>query len=194
MSVKAQKLVEKKRVNVHCARPFRIGHTPFAGVCSKLVLSVKDISICLENKALVREILKNGELVPLDFTNYNIWNGPSDVDSDAEESIAENFKEAEVKVLNNKGQVEKVLNENKPEPPKVIIKHKDYDETKSETEKLTETADQVPDEIEADDAAILKENIVEGKVNVDNNDKSTENPNPNNNNKHNNNFKKNKFK
>ena len=193
MSVKAQKLVEKKRVNVHCARPFRIGHTPFAGVCSKLVLSVKDISICLENKALVREILKNGELVPLDFTNYNTWNGPSDVEPDAEESIAENFKEAEVEVLNNKGKVEKVINENKPEPPKVIIKHKDYVETtEPEPEKPV-----VSDNVESDtttetDKDPVKEDIVDGKVEVE---KSTETiNNSNNNNKHNNNFKKNKFK
>jgi len=187
MSVNTPKLVEKKRVNVHCARPFRIGHTPFAGVCSKLVLSVKDISICLENKALVREILKNGELVPLDFTNYNTWNGPSDVEPDALESIAENFKEAEVKVLDNKGEVKKILNEEKPEP-KVIITQKAYtEEPKAEVKPVVEEVVKATAEV---DAVNVKDDIVDGKVEVD--EKPADNSN---NNKHNNNnFKKNKFK
>ena len=73
------KYVSQKLVTVKCYNPFRIGLTPFVGLCSKILLKVEDISICLEHKAIVTEHLKGGKEIPLDFTNYNTYNGEPDV-------------------------------------------------------------------------------------------------------------------
>ena len=74
-----KKNVTKKKVTVVCNRPFRIGLIPCTGTMRNVVLSTKEISICLENKCSVVEILENGTTIPLDFSNYNTYNGPTKV-------------------------------------------------------------------------------------------------------------------
>lgn len=69
----------KKRVNVYCNTPFVIGPAAFAGACENIVLEVNNIGTCIMNKAKVVEILADGTLVPLDFTNFDKDNGKSDV-------------------------------------------------------------------------------------------------------------------
>lgn len=61
----------KKKVDVLCQRSFNIGVTPFRGNCTGIILDADGIRTCLENKAIVKEVLKNGRRYPLDFTNYN---------------------------------------------------------------------------------------------------------------------------
>lgn len=69
----------KKRVNVYCNTPFVIGPAAFAGACENIVLEVNNIGTCIMNKAKVVEVLADGTLVPLDFTNFDKDNGKSDV-------------------------------------------------------------------------------------------------------------------
>lgn len=76
------KIVKRKRVTIHCGAPFRIGYINFTGVCNKVVLDVADIAKCIENKAMVEEVLSNGQTIPLNFSNYNTYNGPTDVVDD----------------------------------------------------------------------------------------------------------------
>lgn len=76
------KFVKKKRVTVRCTRPFRIGLTPFSGYCPSIVLSVEEIATIIQTKSFVVENLTTGETVPLNFSNYNTYNGPTDVDDD----------------------------------------------------------------------------------------------------------------
>lgn len=78
------KYVTKKRVNVRCNRPFRLGMTPFSGYCSNIILPVSDIVKIIESKSMVEEILNTGETVALNFSNYNTYNGPTDVTDDSE--------------------------------------------------------------------------------------------------------------
>lgn len=76
------KLVTKKRINLRCSRPFRIGFTPFSGNCLNIILRVEDIVKIIQSKSLVEEILSTGETIPLNFSNYNTYNGPTDVTDD----------------------------------------------------------------------------------------------------------------
>ena len=78
----------KKKVDVHCYRPFKLGITRFAGYCNGIILDADAISICLQNKAMVSEVLKNGKRVQLDFSNYNKKNPMGyDVDSEQNEFV-----------------------------------------------------------------------------------------------------------
>ena len=61
----------KKKVDVRVTRPFNIGFAAFAGFCPNIILSLQDIVTCLENKAYVSEVLKNGTRRSLDFSNYD---------------------------------------------------------------------------------------------------------------------------
>lgn len=61
----------KKKVDVVCYRPFKLGIGNFSGTCNNITLDADAIQICLENKAMVNEVLKNGKRVPLDFSNFN---------------------------------------------------------------------------------------------------------------------------
>ena len=101
-----KKTVKRKRVNIICSRPFRIGLIPFTGRCTNIVLSVEDIAACLANKAMVSEVLTVGEPIPLGFDNYNTYNGPTDVNDDTKtinESGSTNNKPSEIKRFDNKG-------------------------------------------------------------------------------------------
>lgn len=64
----------KKKVDLMCARPFRIGPSLFTGNFSNIILDAEAIRIALSNKAVVKEVLKNGKRTPLDFSNYAIRN------------------------------------------------------------------------------------------------------------------------
>ena len=75
----------KKKVDVHCYRPFKLGITRFAGYCNGIILDADAISICLQNKAMVSEVLKNGKRVQLDFSNYNKKN-PMGYDVETEQN------------------------------------------------------------------------------------------------------------
>lgn len=64
----------KKKVDLICGRSFRIGPTLFTGNFSNIILDAEAIRIALSNKAIVKEVLKNGKRSPLDFSNYAIRN------------------------------------------------------------------------------------------------------------------------
>ena len=86
----------KKKVDVRVTRPFNIGFAAFAGFCPNIVLSLKDIVTCLENKAYVSEVLRNGTRRPLDFANYDKFD---DLSIDVEKSMpATNPEKANVTV------------------------------------------------------------------------------------------------
>lgn len=65
----------KKRVDVYCGRAFSIGPASFAGKCINIVLDTEAIRVCLFNKAFVWELTKDGQRIPLDFSNYSKDNG-----------------------------------------------------------------------------------------------------------------------
>lgn len=77
----------KKKVDVLCQRSFKIGVTPFRGNCTGIILDADAIRTCLENKAIVKEVLKNGRRYPLDFSNYFKKNP---MGFDVESQISEN--------------------------------------------------------------------------------------------------------
>lgn len=61
----------KKKVDLECRRVFQIGPAKFAGVYTNIILDSDAIRIALDNKAFVKEVLRNGKRAPLDYTNYN---------------------------------------------------------------------------------------------------------------------------
>lgn len=87
----------KKKVDVLCSRTFNIGVTPFRGNCTGIILDADGIRACLENKAIVKEVLKNGRRYPLDFTNYNKRNP---MGFDVEGQTTENFSKPGYSVSN----------------------------------------------------------------------------------------------
>ena len=64
----------KKKVDLMCGRSFRIGPTLFTGNFSNIILDAEAIRIALSNKAVVKEVLKNGKRTPLDLSNYAVRN------------------------------------------------------------------------------------------------------------------------
>ena len=103
MAEKDVKYVKKKRVTIHCARPFRIGYANYSGVIRNVVVDVGIIATCIGRKALVNEILSNGKEVPLSFDNYNKYNGPTDV-TDNDKNFFENDAH-KMPIINAKGEV-----------------------------------------------------------------------------------------
>jgi len=76
------KFVDKKMVDIRCYRPFHVNRSPFSGNCFNVIADMNIIRIALENKAKVSEVMKDGSRIPLDFANYNIYNGPNAADPD----------------------------------------------------------------------------------------------------------------
>ena len=76
------KFVNKKMVDIHCYRPFHVNRSPFSGNCFNVIADTNIIRIALENKAKVSEVMTDGSRIPLDFANYNIYNGPNAADPD----------------------------------------------------------------------------------------------------------------
>ena len=73
---------KKKKVDIDCKTKFRIGPTLFGGSYHNIILSLEAIRIALLNKADVKEILKNGKRINLNFSNYKIFS-PMSIDLDA---------------------------------------------------------------------------------------------------------------
>lgn len=61
----------RKKVDLECRGRFRIGPTLFGGNYHNIILDTEAIRIALINKAVVKEILKNGKRLNLTFSNYN---------------------------------------------------------------------------------------------------------------------------
>ena len=93
----------KKKVDVHCYRPFKLGITRFAGYCNGIILDADAISICLQNKAMVSEVLKNGKRVQLDFSNYNKKN-PMGYDVETEQNEFVSARAYNVTTMNKTGE------------------------------------------------------------------------------------------
>ena len=188
------KFVTKKRVTVICKNPFRIGLIPYSGVCRNVVLTVQDISKCLENHAGVLEILSNGQELPLNFANYDTYNGPTDVTDDSDVFSAEHANTA-VQVQNDKGETVTVIKSGKDVEPhkKNVIKVNTKVEPEEKVEVKSVIADtqssiEVTAESAGDTTTEVKsntENETDTKVEVEANKQN------NNNFQHN---KKNKFK
>lgn len=113
----------KKKVDVLCQRSFKIGVTPFRGNCTGIILDADAIRTCLENKAIVKEVLKNGRRYPLDFTNYFKKNP---MGFDVENQITENYNRPNYEIttlrldeINNKpGKI------SANQPPVAMLSHK----------------------------------------------------------------------
>lgn len=106
----------KKKVDLVCGRTFRIGPTQFSGSFSNIILDTEAIRIALNNKATVKEVLKNGKRCPLDFSNYAIKNpmGIDVGDQSVENSGKRDFNVRTIKV----GRDQVAANQ-----PTVIIQH-----------------------------------------------------------------------
>jgi len=184
------KFVTKKKVTVTCHTPFRIGQIPYSGICRNLTLTIKDISTCLENKAKVVEILSNGKEVPLNFANYDTYNGPSDVD-DNSKALTEKPDDPEIEKKNDQGETIAIVNKKKEKEEKKVIKVSTNITPKEEVAVVntdTKATVEVKEEVKVDTTTEVKadvNNTTDTKVEVENKN-------------HNNNFqqnqKKNKFK
>jgi len=61
----------KKKVNVYPTIPIMGTNPPILGITYATELSIGDISLCIFARAKVEEILKNGEILPLNLSNYD---------------------------------------------------------------------------------------------------------------------------
>ena len=187
------KFVTKKKVTVTCNTPFRIGKIPYSGICRNIILTVQDISECLTNHARVVEILSNGQEVPINFSNYDTYNGPTDVTDDSE-ALVEKPADPEIEQKNNQGETIKTFNkveekEKKPEN-KVIQVTTNVNKT-TEVNADTKSTVEVTAEVKSDTNEQIKteaDNSNDTKVEVENKQQH------NNNNNFQQNQKKNKFK
>lgn len=92
----------KKLLNITCHGKFYIDGVPFSGVCKEVVLDTKDISTCLQNKAMVEEVLVNGRTFPLDFTNYMDKNGTPKFNIDNAPTIIEAAKHPVIETITDR--------------------------------------------------------------------------------------------
>ena len=109
----------KKKVDVVCYRPFKLGIANFSGSCNNITLDADSIKICLENKAMVSEVLKNGKRVPLDFGNYNKKN-PMGYDIDGAFTDIMGPRTYTVNSINKKGNQIATIKMNDDQPPVII--------------------------------------------------------------------------
>lgn len=99
----------KKLVNVYANKPFKMNNAMFCGLHRELVLDTKQIQACIEHKARVEEVLKDGTIVPLGFDNFDEVNGVSSVNDNTPDSLENSFKEPKVEVIGkNIKKVEKI--------------------------------------------------------------------------------------
>lgn len=109
----------KKKVDVVCYRPFKLGIANFSGSCNNITLDADSIKICLENKAMVSEVLKNGKRVPLDFGNYNKKN-PMGYDIDGAFTDIMGPRTYSVSSINKTGSHVATIKMNDDQPPVII--------------------------------------------------------------------------
>lgn len=99
----------KKLVNVYADKPFKMNNAMFCGLHRELVLDTKQIQACIEHKARVEEVLKNGRIIPLGFDNFDQVNGISSVNDETPDSLTDRIKEPKVEVIGkNAKKVEKI--------------------------------------------------------------------------------------
>jgi hypothetical protein len=109
----------KKKVDVVCYRPFKLGIANFSGSCNNITLDADSIKICLENKAMVSEVLKNGKRVPLDFSNFNKKN-PMGYDIDGAFTDIMGPRTYTVNSINKIGNQVGTIKMNDDQPPVII--------------------------------------------------------------------------
>lgn len=68
----------KKRVNIYPSMPITRLNPPIRSSVKNVVKSVEDIRTCLMDRAIVEEILPNGEIVRLNISNYNKCSGATE--------------------------------------------------------------------------------------------------------------------
>ena len=64
----------KKLVNVYTKSPIRLKSIPIRSDAKHIYLDPEDIKTCIMQKGRVEEILDDGKILPLNFTNYNTDN------------------------------------------------------------------------------------------------------------------------
>lgn len=153
----------KKKVDVYCHSPFRIGYGVFTGRCESIVLDVESIRTCLINKALVWEITKDGKKVQLDFSNYRDDNGGV-VDDKTITAYDTKNKVTPTTVITVKKEIDPSTNEEK----NVIEKEEPKKKSKVMTEISVKTA--VDDKKEEKPAAVeeKKENKASAQADKNN--------------------------
>ena len=68
----------KKKINVYAKIPFCYGNGVIRGNMNNITLDIEGIRRLILAKAIVDEVLPNGELLRLDLTNYNLNNDPAE--------------------------------------------------------------------------------------------------------------------
>lgn len=68
----------KKKINVYAKMPFVYGNGIIRGNMNNIILDIEGIRRLILAKAIVDEVLPNGELLRLDLTNYNLNNDPAE--------------------------------------------------------------------------------------------------------------------
>lgn len=167
----------KKKVDVYCHSPFRIGYGSFTGRCESIVLDVESIRTCLINKALVWELTKDGKRVQLDFSNYRDDNGGV-VDDKAITAYDTKNKVTPTTVITVKKEIDPATNEEK----NVIEKQEPKKKSNVMTEISVKTV--VDDKKEEKSAAVEEKKNDKAPAQTDKNNNNQYN---NKNNKYNNN-------
>lgn len=127
-----------KKVNIIAQIPIRTVYPPIYGTYKGVIMSPSVILKCIMHKAIVEEVLPNGDTIRLTVKNYNMVNDPES--EEVKKAVLENRKSA---VLNRREDtrditMKKLLTHTAPLPESHFlynIKEKcDSDEVMDETE------------------------------------------------------------
>lgn len=136
-----------KKVNIYPQRRITTINPPIGSTVRRTTRTVEDIRKCIIARARVEEILPDGSVIALDFSNYNKDNRPSTTATETAkvEKVAETAKinAAEV-AAQKKAEIEaaaKAAEVTATEVAKETSKTDEVAEVKEETKKETETVE-----------------------------------------------------
>lgn len=121
--------MEKKRCLIHANMPITCFSVPIIGHV-ELRLTSDEIYKCLCSKAEIQEILSNGKMINLDFTNYNTDNNKKEITT---KEVAEEVKIEEPEIT------EEVLDETVEKSDDIEDSKEEMVEEKLFNESLTKT-------------------------------------------------------
>ena len=75
-----------KTVNIYPRTPITTLNPPIRGIVRNVVKSTKEIRECIIARAVVEEVLSDGNTLILDFSNYNKDNNPNPIDASVNET------------------------------------------------------------------------------------------------------------
>jgi hypothetical protein len=121
----------KKLVNVESRRPIRVVSIPIRSA-GNLNLTISDIHRCICEKAIVKEILDDGNLLRLDLANYNLDNN---------EIIRAKKQEAEAKAEAAEKAAKEAEEKEKAEKARALAAEKAAEEREAKLKADKEAAD-----------------------------------------------------